>query len=317
MITSAYPSSSTQQPIYVPYRAGGAAPDMAGDTNAQGSTFKPVQEPAYIVQLSSRESTAERAVQAESDIISSSVNQSQVSSSASAEDGVSNEQSSEQLQQQLQQQEEQVQTELEKKQQQQEQQQIDQLASRDREVRAHEQAHAAVGGQLAGSPNYEYERGPDGVSYAVSGEVPISTGEVPGDPETTLQNAQIVQRAALAPAEPSPQDRAVAAEAAQLEQQAIQEIAAQAQQERQAKDEEAQAEREAQEQEAEQTEQSLAQDQQDEELLGQFSGQTDAQAESQQFDDFIRNSIDLNQRLIDIGVGEPPVLVGALLDLSA
>lgn len=103
---------------------------------------------------------------------------------------------------------------------------IESLAARDREVRAHEQAHVAAGGQYAGSPSYQYERGPNGVSYAVSGEVPISTGKE-ATPEATIAKAEIVRRAALAPAEPSPQDRRVAAAATQMEAEARRELAQQ------------------------------------------------------------------------------------------
>jgi len=107
------------------------------------------------------------------------------------------------------------------KQAQQQQAQIDQqtiqtLSTLDREVRNHERAHAAIGGQYAGAPSYEYERGPDGVNYAVSGEVPISTGAA-SSPQMTIEKAQIIRRAALAPAEPSAQDRKVAAESVQME----------------------------------------------------------------------------------------------------
>jgi len=98
-----------------------------------------------------------------------------------------------------------------------EQMDIQQLSARDREVRAHERAHAAVGGQYASAPTYQYERGPDGVNYAIAGEVSISTGAVAGDPQATIEKAQTVKRAALAPAEPSPQDRQVAAEATKME----------------------------------------------------------------------------------------------------
>jgi hypothetical protein len=101
---------------------------------------------------------------------------------------------------------------------------IKSLAARDREVRTHEQAHVAAGGQYAGAASYQYERGPNGVSYAVAGEVRISTSEEP-TPEATLRKAQIIRRAALAPAEPSPQDRRVAAMAAQMEAAARAEIA--------------------------------------------------------------------------------------------
>ncbi len=97
---------------------------------------------------------------------------------------------------------------------------IQKLATLDREVRNHEQAHAAVGGRYAGAPSYEYQRGPDGVYYAVAGEVSINTSPVNGNPQLTIDKAQIIRRAALAPAEPSSQDRLVAAKATQMERQA-------------------------------------------------------------------------------------------------
>lgn len=104
---------------------------------------------------------------------------------------------------------------------------IDELSTRDREVRAHEQAHASVGGQYAGSPTYSFERGPDGIGYAVGGEVSIDTSPVPNDPEATIRKAQIIRAAASAPAEPSPQDRRVAAQAASMENEARAQLAAQ------------------------------------------------------------------------------------------
>ena len=91
---------------------------------------------------------------------------------------------------------------------------VRELAKRDREVRAHEQAHASVGGAYASSPRFQYERGPNGVRYAVSGHVNIDVSTVPGDPQATLAKMLVVQRAALAPVGPSNADRAVAARAA-------------------------------------------------------------------------------------------------------
>lgn len=95
------------------------------------------------------------------------------------------------------------------------QREIAELASRDQEVRAHEQAHAAVGGRYAGSPNFSFQRGPNGASYAVSGHVDVDVSKIAGDPAATLQKMMVVQRAAMAPQTPSPQDRIVAAKAAQ------------------------------------------------------------------------------------------------------
>ena len=109
-------------------------------------------------------------------------------------------------------------------QQQQAEQQLTELKQRDAEVRAHEQAHASLGGQYASTPQYEYERGPDGRRYAVGGEVSIDISEA-STPEETIRKAQQVKAAALAPAEPSAQDLRVATEATQITLEARTEIA--------------------------------------------------------------------------------------------
>lgn len=92
-------------------------------------------------------------------------------------------------------------------------QQLSDLQARDREVRTHEQAHLSAGGQYAGAMQLEYQRGPDGRRYAVGGEVSIDTGVDASDPEGSIAKLQTVRNAALAPAEPSAQDRRVAASA--------------------------------------------------------------------------------------------------------
>ena len=95
------------------------------------------------------------------------------------------------------------------------QQEVQQMATRDREVRAHEQAHRSVGGQHAGPIMLNLERGPDGINYAVSGEVAINVSAIADDPQASIAKLMQVRRAALAPAEPSAQDRQVAAAAGQ------------------------------------------------------------------------------------------------------
>ncbi|PIP72435.1 MAG: catalase [Nitrospinae bacterium CG22_combo_CG10-13_8_21_14_all_47_10] len=105
---------------------------------------------------------------------------------------------------------------------------LNELRARDAEVRAHEQAHLSAAGPYAnGTPTFEFQTGPDGRQYAVGGEVSIDASPVPGDPEATVRKAQTIKRAALAPSDPSAQDRQVAAQAAQLEAQARQEAKAQ------------------------------------------------------------------------------------------
>lgn len=114
-----------------------------------------------------------------------------------------------------------------------EQKVVDDLKARDAEVRRHEQAHAAAGGPYAGSPSYTYQQGPDGRRYAIGGQVAIDASPIEGDPEATIQKLEIVRRAALAPAEPSGADRAIAAAATPGIQQAQAQLSAQRQEERQ------------------------------------------------------------------------------------
>lgn len=105
------------------------------------------------------------------------------------------------------------------------QEMVAELESRDREVRAHENAHAATGGAYASAPSYSYQVGPNGKRYAVGGEVQIDLAPIEGNPEATIRKMQTVIRAAKAPAEPSSQDQRVAATATQTLLGAQQEIA--------------------------------------------------------------------------------------------
>jgi hypothetical protein len=101
---------------------------------------------------------------------------------------------------------------------------VETLKETDRKVRAHEQAHMAAGGAyVKGGVSYSYQKGPDGRMYAVGGEVSIDTSPVRNNPQATIAKMQAVKSAALAPADPSGQDRAVAAAANQAEIQARQE----------------------------------------------------------------------------------------------
>jgi hypothetical protein len=104
---------------------------------------------------------------------------------------------------------------------------IQELRRIDAQVRAHEMAHvAAAGGAATSGPRYTYMRGPDGVLYAVGGEVSISMTNVSGSPEATLAKARSIRASALAPGDPSAADLGVAAAAGEMEQQALAAIAA-------------------------------------------------------------------------------------------
>jgi hypothetical protein len=101
------------------------------------------------------------------------------------------------------------------------QQQVQQLRQRDAQVRQHEAAHQAAGGQLTGPASFSYQTGPDGKSYAVGGEVQVSahSGRTPDE---TIAIARQVRAAALAPADPSSADLSAASGATQMEAQALQ-----------------------------------------------------------------------------------------------
>ncbi len=96
------------------------------------------------------------------------------------------------------------------------QSEVARLRRTEQNIRAHEAAHMAAGGAFAGGVSYIYAKGPDGKMYISGGEVPIQVPEGK-TPEETARNMEIVKRAALAPADPSGQDLAVAAAAMQIE----------------------------------------------------------------------------------------------------
>lgn len=213
-----------------------------------------------------------------------------------------------------------------------EQEQIQALAARDREVRAHEQAHAAVAGQYASSPTYSFVRGPDGVSYAVAGEVNVDTSPIPGDPEATLRKAQQLRRAANAPAEPSAQDGRVAALAAQMElearaelrikeiteaEQRESELASEAKGEQGAQDinaapESEEVSQQREEERIKQEEERLQREQEQFENEQRLLDQRQARAEL--FNESARRNIDINRRLIEIGVFADSGSVGNFLN---
>lgn len=108
---------------------------------------------------------------------------------------------------------------------QEQQRELRELKRIDREVRNHEAAHKAAAGAYArGAAQFTAVVGPDGKRYAIGGEVAIDTSPVKGNPEATVQKMEQIARAALAPADPSAQDHAVAAQARQAAGEARREI---------------------------------------------------------------------------------------------
>lgn len=100
--------------------------------------------------------------------------------------------------------------------------QVAKMTARDREVRLHEAQHQAAAGTLAtGGVQFTYQVGPDGKLYAVGGEVKLSFPSA-SSPEEAISQASQMRAAATAPANPSGQDLAVAAQAVDMETQARQ-----------------------------------------------------------------------------------------------
>ncbi len=106
----------------------------------------------------------------------------------------------------------------------QEEKEVRRLKQRHQEVTRHEEAHYRAAGRYALSPpSYDYAEGPDGHRYRVGGEVRIDMAEEP-HPEDTLDKARVIKKAALAPADPSPEDRRIAARADRMMQKAREEL---------------------------------------------------------------------------------------------
>lgn len=111
---------------------------------------------------------------------------------------------------------------------------VKELAARDSEVKAHEAAHQAASGGMAGAASYTYQQGPDGKMYAVGGEVPIAM-QAGATPQETIANARKVAAAAMAPGDPSSQDYSVASSARVMEMKAQQQLRKEKQEEMQGK----------------------------------------------------------------------------------
>lgn len=198
--------------------------------------------------------------------------------------------------------------------------QVQELAARDREVRAHEQAHAAAAGQYGGSPTYEYVRGPDGVNYAVGGSVNIDTSPIPGNPEATLRKAEQLLRAANAPADPSGQDRQVASEVAQMAEEARAEIREQsAIKAEDAERQQAESDEERRAEESQREEERLAREdarkEREDASFSEEQRQLDQRrARAELFEQAGRRNIDINRRLIEIGVFPGSISSGRFLN---
>ncbi len=95
----------------------------------------------------------------------------------------------------------------------------------DRNVRLHENSHASADGvQTIGTARYKYAEGPDGKLYAVGGEVTVAV-QSSGKPEDNLRAARALRSSALSSDNPSPADFAAAADAGQIEIEALSQMA--------------------------------------------------------------------------------------------
>lgn len=194
---------------------------------------------------------------------------------------------------------------------------VRELAQRDREVRQHEMAHKSAAGSAAGAISYEYQRGPDGRLYAIGGEVSIRLSPPSNDPAEVQRYAEQILRAALAPAEPSGQDRQVAAQARSMITEAQAELAQQA-----GETEEANAATE-ESREADARTEERSSTSRTEDVQGDIEAQKERTAESlaefqQNLAEVSNRLAEVNQKLVQLGVLEelyvPP---GTILKTSA
>ncbi|MDO6592849.1 putative metalloprotease CJM1_0395 family protein [Neptuniibacter sp. 1_MG-2023] len=187
------------------------------------------------------------------------------------------------------------------------------LAERDREVKAHEQTHASIGGVYASAPSYTYERGPDGRMYAVEGEVKIDTSPIPNDPEATLEKAEVIQRAALSVSEPSSADRAAAADARAMAIDARMEIL---QQEREAEVARTEQRSEANEGNSEDTKSAgdVLRELRDESLARSESSAEVLSDYNDRINEINKQLAEINKKLVDAGVFQKLFPEGSLLD---
>jgi len=194
---------------------------------------------------------------------------------------------------------------------------VRELAQRDREVRQHEMAHKSAAGSAAGAISYEYQRGPDGRLYAIGGEVSIRLSPPSNDPAEVQRYAEQILRAALAPAEPSGQDRQVAAQARSMIAEAQAELAQQA-----GETEEANAATE-ESREADARTEERSNTSRTEDVQGDIEAQKERAAESlaefqQNLAEVSNRLAEVNQKLVQLGVLEelyvPP---GTILKTTA
>lgn len=184
--------------------------------------------------------------------------------------------------------------------------QLRQLKERDQDVRAHEQAHASVGGVHAGSMSFTYQVGPDGVRYAIGGEVNVDVSPVANDPQATIDKMAQIQRAALAPAEPSAQDRKVAAQAGQQAAKALADLSSEQQSSRSGEIQRLEAEREdiKAEMDKAREEQKAAEEKEDQE---------EAVSAAERFAEYNAKLRQINEVLLRISMPSP-ISAGQILD---
>lgn len=91
------------------------------------------------------------------------------------------------------------------------------------QIQRHIESHRAVTTQHSSPPNYQYQS-LDGALYIVSGDVVFDTSAESNNPQATLEKAQLIRMASMAPIDPSLQDRNASQQAMMMVTQAKGEI---------------------------------------------------------------------------------------------
>lgn len=88
---------------------------------------------------------------------------------------------------------------------------LEKFKTKDAQIKAHEQAHAA-NAPTVGGISYNYQQGPDGKMYAVGGSVRLDVS-IPQDPKSAELKLEQLKKSALSPSNPSGADLSIASQA--------------------------------------------------------------------------------------------------------
>ena len=86
---------------------------------------------------------------------------------------------------------------------------VSELKEHESSIVSHVQAHISSGGTIVSLPSYVYTTSKSGIRFISSGDVTFKMFKITEHQSTQLDRAKTIEKAALAPINPTPQDRSV------------------------------------------------------------------------------------------------------------